>query len=279
MTTVEELEGDIALERFQSEEEVLAHYDSKKYRTPDGYTSDIAVFTIISEETEAYKPPRKKLKLMLIKRAELDQEGNPNIEGGKWALPGGFIQPDETALEAAKRELEEETGVSGFHIQHFGVYDKLGRDRRGWIISNAHYAIVAEEYLRHRQAADDADEVELFSIEEVFEKELAFDHRQIIEDALRFIKRDMLLTTLARNFLPQEFVLSELQGVLLTVTDDPAIRSEPAFYRKAPTLPFLQKVTENGELKKSNRYSKTPAQLYRFIDYDQPYLSIYSIRK
>lgn len=263
--------------KYSSEEEVLAHYDARKYRTPDGYTSDIAVFTIISEEIEMYKPPTKCLKLMLIKRTEKDAEGEPNIEGGKWALPGGFIQPDETAFEAAKRELEEETGVTDIHIQHFGVYDQPGRDKRGWIISNAHYAIVPEDYLSKRKAADDAEEVELYTLEEVFQLELAFDHRQIIEEALGFIKRDLLLTTIAQKFLPSEFVLSELQGVLLTVSDDPSIKSDPAFFRKAPTLPFLEKIKENGEYKKSNRYSKTPAQLYRFVAYE-PSLSIYTMR-
>ena len=93
--------------------------------------------------------------------------GNPNIEGGKWALPGGFIQPNETAYEAAVRELEEETGVNGLKMKHFGVYDKMGRDKRGWIISNAHYAIVPEALLEKRRAADDASEVELFDMEEI----------------------------------------------------------------------------------------------------------------
>jgi 8-oxo-dGTP diphosphatase len=246
----------------------------KKYRTPDGYTSDIAIFTIISEQTQMYKPPEKKLKLLLIQRAEKNSEGEPNIEAGKWALPGGFIQPNETALVAAKRELEEETGVKGVHIKHFGVYDTPGRDSRGWIISNAHYAIVPERFLANRKAADDAAEVELFDIQQLNALELAFDHRQIIEDALWFIKKDMALTTLAKNFLPPEFVLSELQGVLLTVLDDPSIKLDAAFFRKAPTLPFIEKVSCEGKPKKSNKYSKTPAQLYRFNDY-QPFVSVY----
>jgi 8-oxo-dGTP diphosphatase len=249
----------------------------KKYRTPDGYTSDIAIFTIISEQTEMYKPPAKTLKLMLIQRATINAEGKPNIEARKWALPGGFIGANETALEAAKRELEEETGVTGVHIKHFGVYDTPGRDPRGWIISNAHYAIVPEQQLSQRKAADDAAEVELFDRAEVANLDLAFDHRQIIEDALWFIKKDMALTTLAKNFLPEEFVLSELQGVLLTVLDDPSIKLDAAFFRKAPTLPFLEKVMINGKPKKSNQSSKTPAQLYRFTNY-QPFVSVYQGR-
>ena len=75
---------------------------------------------LFQRKSELHKPPNKTLKIMLIKRAEKDQYGNPNTEGGKWALPGGFIDPEETAYEAAVRELEEETGVTGFKIKHFG---------------------------------------------------------------------------------------------------------------------------------------------------------------
>ncbi|OZM57003.1 ADP-ribose pyrophosphatase [Lottiidibacillus patelloidae] len=262
---------------MSSNKEAMKKYNSKDYITPDGYTSDIAVFTIISEDVGSYKPPRKTLKLMLIKRAMTNTEGAPNIEAGKWALPGGFIQPDETAYDAALRELEEETNVAGFKIKHFGTYDQPGRDPRGWIISNAHYAIVPESELKKRKAADDAADVELFSIEEIAKLELAFDHEKIINDALWFIKKDMALTTLARNFLPEEFVLSELQRVLLTVLNDPWIRLDAQFYRKAPALPFIEKVMVDGTAKKSNAYSKIPAQVYTFNEYE-PFVSIYNAK-
>jgi 8-oxo-dGTP diphosphatase len=245
-----------------------------KFTTPDGYTSDIAVFTITSESNGEYKPPIKKLKIMLIKRSEQDHEGNPNSEAGKWALPGGFVRPNETAFQAAERKLTEETGVDGLRMKHFGVYDSPSRDKRGWIISNVHYVIVHEAALKNRRTTFDASDIQLFTMEEAFELNLAFDHRTIIDDALWFIKKDMALTTLAKHFLPEEFVLSELQGVLLTVLDDPSISLDAAFFRKAPTLPFIEAVTENGKPKKSNAYSKTPAQLYRFNDF-QPIVSVY----
>lgn len=245
-----------------------------KYITPDGYTSDIAVFTITSELSGEYKPPKKELKIMLIKRSELDHDGNPNMEAGKWALPGGFVRPNETAFQAAERRLAEETGVEGLKIKHFGVYDSPGRDLRGWIMSNAHYVIANEAALRSRKKTYDASEIGLFTLEEALELDLAFDHRTIMADALWFIKKDMALTTLAKHFLSEEFVLSELQGVLLTVLDDPSISTDAAFFRKAPTLPFIEAVSEDGKPKKSNRYSKTPAQLYRFNDF-QPIVSVY----
>jgi ADP-ribose pyrophosphatase YjhB (NUDIX family) len=247
--------------KYQTEEEVLKNYDSdsRKYVTPKGYTADIAVFTIVPDEDH----DEKVLKIMLIQRALLDAEGEPTIEAGKWALPGGFVQPNESAFMTAKRELEEETGVNGIHLQQFGTYDEPGRDKRGWIISNAHYAIVPEFHLENRKAADDAAEVELFTMEEAFALELAFDHRKIIQDALAVIKRDMMQTNVAKEFLPEEFSVSELQKVLLAVYYHKSIASEN-FFKKIKNLPFIKKV-ENKD-KKTQRNSKRPANLYRFVD-------------
>ena len=257
-----------------SNKEALEQYDHKQFRTPDGYTSDIAVFTILSTKIGEFKPPHMTLMLMLIKRAHLNAEGQPNIEAGKWALPGGFVQPDESAFEAAKRELEEETSVNSIHIKHFGVYDKPGRDPRGWIISNAHYAIVPEHELSKRKANDDAADVKLFSVDEVLQLDLAFDHREIIEAAIAVIKHDLLQTPVAKSFLLDHFTYSELQAVLKTVTKDPAITSDQAFSRKIKTLPFIEEVT--GQ--KTQRTSKTPTQLYRFADEMNIVRPIYTAR-
>ena len=244
--------------------EALSQYDIKKYRTPDGYTSDIAVFTISSKKPDAHKPPKMTLQLMLIQRSMKNSEGDINIEAGKWALPGGFVDYSETAYQAAKRELEEETSVKNIHLKHFGVYDTPGRDPRGWIITNAHYAIVPENYLIERQANDDAADVRLFSIEELNKLELAFDHKLIIEDAIKENKKDLLQTTVAEEFLPKEFTYSELQALLATVTNDPAILSEQNFSRKIKTLPFIEEVPD----KTTNRTSKKPAKLFRFKKMD-----------
>ncbi len=245
-----------------SNEHALQQYDVTKYRTPDGYTSDIAVFTILPVKSEEFRPPVLDLKIMLIKRSMTDSEGRPNIEAGKWALPGGFVAPNETAFQSAKRELREETGVDHIHLEHFGVYDTPGRDPRGWIISNAHFAIVPEHKLSDRRASDDATAVELFSVHDVLQLPLAFDHAEIIQDAVKVIRQKLLETTVAKEFLPEEFTYSELQAVLLTVTNDSAIALESAFARKIKTLPFIEEIAG----KKTTRTSKRPTQLYRFID-------------
>lgn len=261
--------------KYRDEQEAVHNYDSTQYITPDGYTSDIAVFTIISEKSsetgdrKTKEPDDKKLKIMLIRRAEFDAEGEPNMEGGKWGLPGGFVEGvrKETAVAAAARELEEETGVNGLFLKHFGVYDEFGRDNRGWIISSVHYAIAPELALNKRKASDDADTVQLFTMEEAFKLDLAFDHLKIITDAVKLIEKDMIESPVARNFLPKEFTISELQRVLLTVSDNPRITNNSVFFAKVPKLPFVEKVyDQEGNLKKTERNSFRPSQLYMFND-------------
>lgn len=263
------------MDKFISHKEALKEYDSKQYRTPDGYTSDIVIFTIKQDEKAEFSSA---LHLLLIKRSLENSEGQPNVEGGKWALPGGFVAPNETASEAAMRELEEETGLSGIYLKHYAVYDKEGRDPRGWMISNAYYAAVPECLLEKRKAGDDAIDVQLFNVQEALELPLAFDHKIIIKDALRKIQLEMLQTTLAKEFLPTEFTLSELRHIILCISGDlveEVVKSEPFFWRKAPKFPFLEKVlNEDGSPKTTQRNSKFKTTLYRFNDYN-PIKSIY----
>ncbi|WP_370294476.1 NUDIX domain-containing protein [Rossellomorea marisflavi] len=253
----------------------LSHTNQPSFITPDGYTSDISVFTIDLHYPEEHKPPVPTLKILLIQRAESNLEGEPNIEAGKWALPGGFVRPQETAAEAAIRELKEEAGVDRIHLKHFAVYDAPGRDPRGWILSNAFYAIVKAGYLAGRTASEDAAEVELFTWEEALELDLAFDHRDMLNDAFRMIQGEMLQTTVAKEFLPEAFTLSELRSLLLLMTDDPGIANVSAFNRDAPKYPFLEPVTDReGNVKTTTRTAKRATRLFRFRG-EAPAPSIY----
>jgi 8-oxo-dGTP diphosphatase len=137
---------------------------------------------------------------------------------------------------------------------------------------------VEEWMLEHRQAADDAEEVGLFTVAEALEElELAFDHRDIIMDAYRKIQQQMLQTTIARQFLPEHFTLSELYQVIQTVVPE---FNEPNFIRKITSTRSRQGILEeardeDGKPLNSNQYSQRPAQLYRFTDH-APLLSIYT---
>ncbi|MBP1904097.1 NUDIX domain-containing protein [Paenibacillus turicensis] len=247
--------------------------DVKKYRTPDGIPADIVMFTLAKQERKAATKalPRFDLKVMLIKRKSWPF-------AGAWALPGGFSQEDESLFETAQRELMEETGVDGHHLEYLGVYSKPGRDPRGWVISHAFFALVEETVLEKRQAADDAHTVGLFTVQEALDElDLGFDHREILEDAYKRIQQQMLHTTIAKQFLPPHFTLGELYQVIQTVVPDFA---ELNFIRKITSTRSRQGILEEvrdeeGKPLLSNQYSQRPAQLYRFTDFT-PRLSIYT---
>lgn len=252
--------------------EEAANYTPKRYRTPDGAPADIVIFTITSTARPTVKKslPTRRLEVLLIQRKSWPFEG-------QWALPGGFSKETESLLESAKRELEEETSVSDVHIEYFNAYSTPGRDPRGWIISHAFLALVNERYLANRKAADDAADVRLFSVEEALSMNLAFDHRDILSDALDRIRDLMLTTAIAKEFLPEQFTIGELYQVIQTVV--PTFE-EQNFIRKITSTQsrkgLIEAVTDqDGQPLLSNLYSQRAAQLYRFTDY-VPRLSIYS---
>ena len=98
---------------------------------------------------------------------------------GQWALPGGFVEVGETVEQAAVRETEEETGLKVEITRLVGVYSEPERDPRG---HNVSVAFLARTLSGQMQAASDASVVEVLAPDAV---ELAFDHREIVTDALR----------------------------------------------------------------------------------------------
>jgi 8-oxo-dGTP diphosphatase len=104
---------------------------------------------------------------------------------GAWALPGGFVEEGERVIDAAPRELAEETGLHVGSLRLLGVYDTPGRDPRGWTVSVVYLALVqAQETVT---GADDARDARWFDSNAL--PQLAFDHALIVGDALRGASR------------------------------------------------------------------------------------------
>ena len=115
----------------------------------------------------------QKVKIALIRRKNSPFKG-------KWALPGGFINMDETLEDACKRELAEETGIKIEEPVMFGVYDSIDRDPRGRTISAVFYKLLPSTL--RLNACDDAELADWFPVDNL--PELAFDHLKIIRDFL-----------------------------------------------------------------------------------------------
>ena len=155
---------------MQSEKDFLARYNINDYERPS-LTADIVAFTIRSEESDNYKRNSdNKLSILLIKRGEHPFKGS-------WALPGGFLQPAETIEECAAREITEEANVTPASLMPVGVFSELGRDPRGWIISNAFASIISEESIR-QAGGDDAADAQWFDVR--FEQKSDEDYHLIL---------------------------------------------------------------------------------------------------
>lgn len=138
-----------------------------------GYVSKIfvTVDVIILKKTAEYD------KILLIKRKN---EPFKNF----WALPGGFVDENEDLEDAAKRELKEETSLTVEKLSQIGAYGKPYRDPRSHIVTIAYCGRVEE--IVEGKAADDAKELKWFAVNNL--PPLAFDHLQIITDALNKVK-------------------------------------------------------------------------------------------
>ena len=115
-----------------------------------------------------------RIEVLLIKRAREPFKG-------LWAFPGGFVDEDESLEDAAARELFEETGLSGIHLEQIGAFGDPDRDPRGHTVSVA-FAAVLDHRLDAR-AADDAADAAWHSTRRP--PKLAFDHKEILSVALK----------------------------------------------------------------------------------------------
>jgi 8-oxo-dGTP diphosphatase len=123
-----------------------------------------------------FRIPEDKAEVLLIKR------GNPPFEGS-WAIPGGFIDMEETPEEAIVRELAEETGISGVEFFQYHAYGAVSRDPRHRTISIA-YAGLLHDQDQIAIGGDDAAEAGWFPVNQL--PPLAFDHHEIVADAIEF---------------------------------------------------------------------------------------------
>ncbi len=192
---------------MQSEKEYLSQYNINKYERPS-VTTDIAAFMIRSEESDNYKrDSENRLSILLVKRGV-----HPFMDC--WALPGGFLKPNETVEECALREITEETNVVPVAILPVGVFSEPGRDPRGWIISNAFFSVITEESVK-QVGGDDAADAQWFDVS--FEKDNDGDYHLSLSlrgnTALESIHLDAVLTKERTKFGKSIFLIKDSGGL------------------------------------------------------------------
>jgi len=199
-------------------------------------TVDVLVFTFQAGE----------LKLLLIQR------GRPPAEG-MWAIPGGFVNIDESLKRAAWRELNEETGVHAAYLRQLGAFGHPDRDPRERIITVAYLALLPVDRL-HIQAGSDAMDARLFGLQKL--PELAFDHAKILRRAHERLRQNFADASTALHLLPETFTMSQLRRVHEQVLGETLDKRN--FSKKMQTAGL---VAPTGEKQKVGAHR--PAALYR----------------
>ena len=139
-----------------------------------------------------------------------------------WAIPGGFVEPDETIGEAAKRELEEETGLSLEQLRQFQSYGGPDRDPRGPVLTVCYVGLLRPGHAS-AEAASDAEDTKWHDAHDP--PELAFDHERILSDANQDLASRFSSAKDAFLLLPKPFTLDQLHRVYEEVLQSSLDRS------------------------------------------------------
>jgi 8-oxo-dGTP diphosphatase len=173
---------------------------------------------------------------------------------GEWALPGGFVKMEETLEDAARRELEEEAGLTEVFLEQLYTFGAVHRDPRERIVSVAYYALV--NLSEHApKAATDAADAKWTPVSEV--PKLAFDHDEILRAARDRLRAKVRYEPIGFELLPERFTLGALQRLYEAVLERPLDKRN--FRKKIGELGY---VVETDEMETG--VSHRPSRLFRF---------------
>ena len=201
------------------------------------YATDILIFSIDSRENPNCRElPTKHFSILLVKR-------NKEPFKDMWCLPGGYVNDNETSLEAALRVLKKETNLSNTYLEELSVFDSVNRDPRGRTISTTYIALIDKNKIKDEllpeskwidievNETNNKLELNLEDINITIKKELinkkanqyiyhlinsnniAFDHGLIINKGIIELRKKAEITDIVFNLMPDKFTIGELKQV------------------------------------------------------------------
>ncbi|MDE6728141.1 MAG: NUDIX hydrolase [Oscillospiraceae bacterium] len=229
------------MKRDIEEQKFLESYDPAAF-PPVAVAVDAVVFGVSKTAPNNYrKLGKQSLNILLVKRSEYPFKD-------KLSLPGGFVLPNETLDETAKRVLKAKTGLDEIYCEQLYTFGDISRDPRMRVISCAYIALVDAEKTRINGA-------EWVSIDTIKSAELAFDHTVIITEALDRLRGKIDYTDIVFHMMPEKFTISQLQEIYETVLEKKLL---PAAFRRV----IADKITQTEEF--SQNAGHRPARLYRW---------------
>ena len=220
-------------ETTERPEETAATYDASRYERPS-VTVDVVIFTLQARE-------------LLVRRRRWPYVGD-------WGIPGGFVEMHESLDQAARRELEEETGVHDVYLEQLYTFGDPGRDPRTRVISVAYIALIRAD-MQQLRVSDESIDLRWFPVSALPEP-LAFDHARVQSFALNRLRSKLEYTTLAFQLLPEVFSILELKHIYEQILGEQLDKGN--FYRKIKEAGVLE---PTGMLREGRG---RPTHLYRF---------------
>ena len=172
----------------------------------------------------------------------------------QWALPGGFVQENESLEAAVERELQEETGVKINYLEQLYTFGQPQRDPRGRVVSVAYFGLVRPNTFKIA-ASTDASKVQWFDIREL--PKLAFDHMDILNTAIARLQAKITYEPIGFELLDKKFPFSDLEKLYTTLLGRPIDRRN--FRKKILSFKVLDELNE-----KVSKGSGRPANLFQF---------------
>lgn len=221
------------------ERKFLDKYNPSDY-PPIAVAVDAVVFGISKSKPNNYrKLGKQSLNILLIRR-------NEHPFKNKLSLPGGFVLPDETIDETAKRVLKAKTGLDRIYCEQLYTFGDINRDPRMRVISCAYIALVDAE----KTLIKDAEWIRADMIKNA---DLAFDHAAIITEALKRLRGKINYTDIVFHMMPEKFTISQLQEIYETVLEKKLL---PAAFRRT----IADKITQTEEF--TQNAGHRPSKLY-----------------
>ncbi len=209
-------------------------------------TQDPALFTL-TIDIVIFALQHESLRVLLIQRADDPFQGF-------WALPGGFVNPNESLEQAATRELHKETGLSQLYLEQLYTYGDPHRHPRSRIVTVAYFALIPADAPIDEKSAAHAARCAWFPASDL--PALAFDHTEIIDYALRRLRYKLEYSAVGFQLLPEYFTLSEIQRTYEIILGEKLDKRN--FRRRI----LAARIIEPARYKRIGE--GRPAQLYRY---------------
>jgi 8-oxo-dGTP diphosphatase len=175
---------------------------------------------------------------------------------GQWALPGGFVQMNESLEAAVQRELEEETGLARVFFEQLFTFGDPDRDPRGRVISVAYFALIDLTAFKLRSGSDAAG-ARWFDVDAALTRtKLAFDHAAVIARAVDRLRAKVRYAPIGFELMPERFTLGQLQQLYEVILGRPLDKAN--FRRRLLAMDLLE------EVGRQDAVAHRPATIYRF---------------